>query len=151
LALAHLGKLGIIDPSESALPSPLLEPETRTRIRSELVLMLLDFEPPEICRQCRDATGIDSESAKRRISIWNLGTPISSVGRTISNKIFDIEVFDIEITSISKKFTIDIVCRYRTCTISRVTFLDIEGHEKTNRYRIFVFFDIDQNNFDIVL
>ncbi len=28
--------------------------------------------------------------------IWNLGTPISSVGRSISNETYDIEDFDIE-------------------------------------------------------
>jgi hypothetical protein len=54
-------------------------------------------------------------------SIWNLGTPISSVGRSISNELYDVEDFDIECS-----FDIDVFyIRYRI-SISKV--FDIEGH-----------------------
>jgi hypothetical protein len=58
--------------------------------------------------------------------IWILGTPISSVGPSISSVTFDIEDFDIECS-----FNIDVFyTRYRI-SISKV--FDIEGH--TTRYR----------------
>ncbi len=58
--------------------------------------------------------------------IWNLGTPISSVGRSISNVTFDIEDFDIECS-----FDIDVF--YIRFRISISKGFDIEGH--STRYR----------------
>ncbi len=55
--------------------------------------------------------------------IWILGTPISSVGPSISNETFDIEDFDIECS-----FDIDVFyIRYRI-SISKVFDIELEGH-----------------------
>jgi hypothetical protein len=59
-------------------------------------------------------------------SIWILGTPISSVGRSISNEAFDIEDFDIECLCDIDNFYI----RYR---LSTSNVFDIECH--STRYR----------------
>ncbi len=75
-------------------------------------------------------------------SIWNLDTPISSIGRSISSVTFDIEDFDIECSSISIIFRV----RYR-----RSHTIYIEGHERESRYRSVGNFDIDHKFFDIVL
>ncbi len=64
--------------------------------------------------------------SSRVMHIWILGTPISSVGRSISNETFDKEYVDIECS-----FDIDVFyIRYRT-SISKV--FDIECH--STRYR----------------
>jgi hypothetical protein len=59
-------------------------------------------------------------------NIWILATPISSVGPSILSVTFDIEDFNIECS-----FNIDVLhllyrCRYRRCSISKVTLFDIE-------------------------
>ncbi len=62
-------------------------------------------------------------SAGFKTLIWILGTPISSVGRSISNETFDIEDFDIECS-----FDIDVIyIRYRL-SISKA--FDIECHSR---------------------
>ncbi len=53
--------------------------------------------------------------------IWILGTPISSVGHSISSTTFDIEDFDIECS-----FDMDVFYVQYRISISRV--FDIEGH-----------------------
>jgi hypothetical protein len=87
-----------------------------------------------------DSHGERSPNRRRRTEWTGTPTRISSVGRSISNKIFDIEDFDIECSSISMIFSFDIVYRYRTCSISRVTFLDIRRSRKgksISKFRIF--------------
>ncbi len=63
------------------------------------------------------------------VDIWILATPISSFGPSISCATFDIEDFDIECPFDIDVCTFDIVCRYRRCSISKVSSCDIEGHK----------------------
>ncbi len=57
-------------------------------------------------------------------NIWILGTLISSVGRSI--RMLRYRILH-SAHSISTFFTFDIVYRYRRCSISKVTLLDIKG------------------------